>query len=179
MAHHGFMQLIRQFLKEEQGSPALEAAFLFPMMVTMFCGVMDVGIGLMINMKVTNASQMVSDLVSRDTTVSAAVINDSIVAGRMAIMPYDTTPYGVDIAGIQFVGTTRTPTVQWRTTQNMSPNQNVTSRSEGLGAQNEGVIAVTVRYVYSPYFSSFLMNNVVMGEEAYVRGRKGLFISRV
>lgn len=179
MKASGFITLFKKFLREEHASPAIEAGLLFPMMITLFCGVMDTGVLYVVNMKVTNASQMISDLVSRDTTISTGEINDAIVAGRMALLPYPADSYGVDIAGIQFIGTSKTPTVQWRTTQNMSPNQEVTSRSAGLGAQNEGVIAVTTKYVYTPYFSDFLVGSITMGEESYVRGRKGLFVAKV
>ena len=171
--------LFRRFYKDESGSPAIEAGLLFPVLLLMICGMMDVGVGLIVNMKVTNAAQVVSDLVSRESTVSDATINDAIIAGKLAIMPYQTTSYGIDIAGIQYIGTSLTPTVQWRRTQNMQANTAVIPHSQGLGAQNEGVIAVTVTYKYEPYFSASFMNTISMSEESYVRGRKGLFVSKV
>ncbi len=173
------VSLLKTFWQDESGSPAIEAGLLFPVMLTMLCGMMDVGIGIIVNMKVTNAAQVVSDLVSRESTVSDTTINDAIIAGKLAIMPYDTTSYGIDIAGIQYIGTGLTPTVQWRRTQNMEANGAVVSHSQGLGAQNEGVIAVTVTYKYTPYFSASFLNPIEMSEESYVRGRKGLFVSKV
>lgn len=169
----------RAFCRTESGSPAIEAGILFPMMLTMICGMMDVGVGIIVNMKVSNATQVVSDLVSRDTTVSDATINDAIIAGRLAMMPYDTDSYGIDVAGIQYIGTNLTPTVQWRRTQNMEANANVLQGSAGLGAQNEGVVAVTVTYNYEPFFAGSITDDISMSEESYVRGRKGLFISKV
>lgn len=60
--------------------------------------------------------------------------------------------YGVDIASVKFIGTTKVPTVRWRRTFNMTANTEILPRTEGLGAQNEGVLAVTVRYVFHAAF---------------------------
>ncbi len=167
-----------KFLKQDKANAAIEAGFLFPVMVGIMCGMVDMGTALVTNQKVTTACQIVADLLARDRSVTEAQIQDAVVAGRLALMPYNTASYGVDIAGVQFVGSTLEPTVRWRETQNMSENANVLTRSEGLGLQNEGVVAVTVEYLFRPYFSGFMINDIQMHEEAYVRGRKGLFVQK-
>lgn len=168
----------RQWLRDDSATAAVEAAFLFPVLVTILCGTIDVGIGLVVNQKVINASQMVADLLAREEDISDGEMDDAVVAGRMAIQPYSTASYGVDVAGIRFLTVNKTPTVQWRDTVNMEPNTDVTDGSAGLGLENEGVIAVTVRYFYEPYFGSFIIGNIQMEEVAYVRGRNGLFVTR-
>ena len=172
-------KLLKIFLKDDRAVAAIEAGFLMPVLLAILCGMVDMGMAVVTNLKVTNAAQMASDLVSRGATVTTAEINDAIVAGRMAMQPYSTTSYGIDVVGIQFVGVSLTPTVRWRQTENMEPNTAVLTNSMGLGLQDEGVIAVTVRYTFTPYFTGFLVDTLVMEEEAYVRGRKGGFVSRV
>ncbi|MDY0009528.1 MAG: pilus assembly protein [Bdellovibrionales bacterium] len=169
---------MKRCLKDEGGVAAIEAGFLFPIMLMILCGMIDMGAALVANLKVTNACQIIADLLARDRATNDAQIDDAIVAGRLALTPYNTDTYGVDIAGIQYVGSALTPTIRWRETVNMDENDNVLARSEGLGLQNEGVIAVTVRYTFRPFFAGYVMNDFVMSEEAYVRGRKGLFVAR-
>ncbi|HEX2753181.1 MAG TPA: TadE/TadG family type IV pilus assembly protein, partial [Alphaproteobacteria bacterium] len=169
---------LRKFLTGDEANAAIEAGFLFPVMVAILCGMIDMGVALITNLKVTTATQIVSDLLARDKSVTDAQIDDAVNAGRLALFPYDTATYGVDIVGIQYVGTGLVPTVRWRETINMAENAAVLERSEGLGLQNEGVIAVTVRYFFTPYFSGFMINDIQMHEEAYVRGRKGLFVQK-
>lgn len=169
---------MKKFLAGEDANAAIEAGFLFPVMVAILCGMIDMGVALITNLKVTTATQIVSDLLARDRTVNDAQIDDAINAGRLALFPYDVTSFGVDIAGIQYVGSGLVPTVRWRETRNMTENASVLERSAGLGQQNEGVIAVTVRYYFRPYFSGFMLNDIQMHEEAYVRGRKGLFVQK-
>ena len=129
--------------------------------------------------KATDASQMIADLLTRNPTVTDSDINDAIEAGRMAMMPYNTSSYGADIMGIQFIGSNLTPTVEWHPTPyNMDSNADMVDHAAGLGAEDEGVVAVTVRYVYEPYFSYYFTGPITMQEEAYARGRKGKFVTK-
>lgn len=170
--------LVKRYLRGEGGVAAIEAGFLFPILMTILCGMMDVGAALVANLKVTTSCQIVADLLARDRFTNDAQIDDAVVAGRLALNPYNTASYGVDIVGVQYVGVTLTPTVRWRETVNMEENENVLERSQGLGLQNEGVVVVTVNYTFRPFFAGYIMENVTMSEEAYVRGRKGLFVER-
>ncbi|HCS23734.1 MAG TPA: pilus assembly protein [Alphaproteobacteria bacterium] len=169
---------IKAYIRGDGGVAAIEAGFLFPVMMVALCGMIDIGGALMANLKVTNSSQIVADLLARDRATNDAQIEDAIVAGRLALNPLDTTTYGIDVAGIQYVGTSLEPTVRWRETLNMDENDAILDRSEGLGLQNEGVVAVTVRYTFRPFFSGYITGDIQMEEEAYVRGRKGLFVER-
>lgn len=168
----------RKWLSCDGAAVAVEAGLLFPVMVSILCGVMDTGIGLVTNQKAINASQTVADLLAREEDVTDTELNDAIIAGRLSLQPYDTATYGVDIAGIRFVGETLTPTVEWRDTVNMEENVEIATSAEGLGLENEGVIGVTVHYYYEPFFSAFIVGGLAIEEIAYVRGRNGLFVTR-
>lgn len=168
----------RQWWRQDDAVAAIEAGFIFPILMMVLCGMIDVGAALIANLKVTNSCQIVADLLARDRYTNDAQISDAIVAGRLALNPLNTSSYGVDVVGIQYVGTTLTPTERWRETYNMDENDNILERSAGLGLQNEGVVAVTVQYTFRPFFAGYIMGNVQMREEAFVRGRKGLFVER-
>ena len=170
--------MFRKWRKDEKAVAAIEAGLLFPLMVTILCGTIDTGIAVVTNQKVVNSAQVVGDLLAREEDVSDGELADAIVAGRMALQPYPTTSLGTDVAGVQFLTEDVTPTVQWRDTFNMDPNDAILDGSEGLGRENEGIIAVTVRYFYQPYFASIFVDGIQMEEIAYVRGRRGLFVTR-
>lgn len=169
---------LRQLWRQDEAVAAIEAGFIFPILMMVLCGMIDIGAALIANLKVTNACQIVADLLARDRFTNDAQIADAVVAGRLALNPLNTASYGVDIVGVQYVGTNLTPTERWRETVNMEENENVLERSAGLGLQNEGVVVVTVNYTFRPFFAGYIMNDVQMREEAFVRGRKGLFVER-
>jgi Flp pilus assembly protein TadG len=173
------MKKLMTFWRKDDAVAAVEAGILFPIMITLLLGMIDMGALLVANMKVTNASQTVSDLLGREISTNTAAINDAIVAGRLSLAPYSTASYGVDIVGIQYVGQNLTPTVRWRETSNMEPNDNVIQRSAGMGLEGEGVIAVTVQYTFQPSFYTFLVSDLLVSEESFVRGRKGNFVARL
>ena len=170
--------LFRKWLQRDDAVVAIEAGLLFPILVTILCGITDTGIGLIANQKVINASQTVADLLAREEDVTDSELSDIIIAGRLSLQPYDTTTYGVDVVGIQFNTPALTPTERWRDTVNMEPNMDVLEGSRGLGKEDEGVVAVTVRYYYEPVFSLYIVGGIQMEEVAYVRGRNGLFVTR-
>ena len=79
--------MFRKWRKDESATAAVEAGFLFPLLMVILCGTIDTGVGLITNMKVTNATQTVSDLLTRDVQVTPGMINDAIIAAQMALMP--------------------------------------------------------------------------------------------
>jgi Flp pilus assembly protein TadG len=172
-------KLLRSCLRDDGGVAAIEAGFLFPLLMTIMCGTIDIGAALVTNLKVTNACQIVGDLLAREGTTNDAQIEDAIIAGRLSLNPYKTDSYGIDIVGIRYTGSSLTPTVIWRETVNMEESETIVERSAGLGRQDEGIIAVTVRYTFRPFFSGYIVGDIDMREEAFVRGRKGMFVEKV
>lgn len=174
----GRKRTFREWVAGEDAVAAIEAGFIFPILMTVLCGMIDAGSALTANLKLTNAGQIVADLLARDSVTNDEQIADAIVAGRLALSPLDTGSYGVDIVGVQYDGEDLTPTERWRETYNMDENDEILDKTAGLGLRGEGVIAVTVRYTFHPFFAGYIMNDMQMREEAFVRGRRGVFVER-
>ncbi|MFH1158633.1 MAG: TadE/TadG family type IV pilus assembly protein [Pseudomonadota bacterium] len=173
------MKTLKRWRREDKAVIAVEVGLLMPVMLTLMMGIVDTGVGVLTSQKVINAVQTVGDLLGREETISTATLNDTVEAGKLALMPYDTTSFGMDVASIQYVGGPTHPTVIWRDTINMDPNQSILDNANDLGSDGDGVLGVTVRYIYEPFFSGFFTGPITISEVSYVRGRKGLFIPRV
>src|ERR1035437_1580844 len=118
--------VLMRWWKDDKAVIAIEIGILMPVMLTLLLGVADIGTGVYLNQKLINADQMIADLLSRNDTVSAAVdLPNAVIAGQLTLAPYDTTTFGVDVAGIKFQGGPLQPTVVWRYTTNMNINQAV------------------------------------------------------
>ena len=167
-----------RFVFNDSGVAAVEAAFLFPLLILVLCGAYDTGRALLVNQKLITAAQTVADLLAREDEVTDNELEEAVAAGRLSLMPYPIASYGVDVAGIEFVGPSAAPAVDWRDTINAEPNDDILETANGLGLQNEGVLAVTVTYTHTPFFSNVFTGDIEMQEVAYARGRRGLFISR-
>lgn len=165
------------YLKDSSGVAAIEAALYFPILILLLLGMLDLGYGILASQKTIRASQVVSDLVARVNDLDSDGINDVIEAGRLALSPFPTDSFAVDIASIYY-DENDSPEVCWRETVNMSPNSDIPANDDGLGADGDAAIAVTVRYDYEPRFSSHVIDTISMQEVAYSRGRRTTIVQR-
>ena len=153
----------------------METAILFPVLLMMMTAVYDLGQGVVISQKVNSASQIIGDLIARNETVTSALIDDVINAGELALAPYDSTGLAYDIASVEF-DEDGDAFELWRRTFNMTAEEDPLLDAVGLGSEGEGVVIVSVNYEYVPFFNNVIINNFIMNERAFLRGRKSLTI---
>lgn len=164
-------QSIKEWANNEDGIAMVEAAMLFPPMLTLLLGTFDLGNGIVLSQKTITASQVAADLISRNKTMNEPNLNDIIEGSKLAFEPYGTFKYGVDIVSVEF-DSNRVPQILWRETQNMSPNQNAVASVNGLSDEGDGMIIVTVVYSYTPQFANFFTGDFEFTEVAFTRGRR-------
>ncbi len=167
---------IKKFFQETCGVSSIEAAIVFPIMVTMMIGTFDLGMALMSNQKATRAAQMTADLLTRKAQMQSGDIDESIKAAELALDPLPADKLGVDIVSISFDELDK-PYVVWRETYNMTPEDpDVVEDAFGLGTEGEGVLAVVVTYEHTPMFSAFITGTITIREASYFRGRKNAVV---
>lgn len=162
---------LRKWAKNEEGTALVEAALLFPPMLTVLMGVFDLGNGILLAQKTITSSQIAADLVARDRTVNSAEIEEIIDAAKLAFEPFALRDFGIDIVSVTF-NSTQQPVVLWRVTRDMSPNTTSVASVSGLAPSGEGMIIVTVQYSYLPLFSNFFVGRFNFEEVAFARGRR-------
>ncbi len=172
-----FQKLLSRWIGEEDALAAVEAAMIFPIMLTMFLGVFDVGNAILANQKTIRASQVVADLITRNNTVDDTDISEAIEAGRLAFEPLNSSSYGVDIVSIRFDEDANSEIV-WRETVNYASVPDALAAVEALEDEDEGVVMVSVRYLYEPLFAGFVVDQIAMREVAFSRGRRTSVIGR-
>ncbi len=166
---------IKKFIKDISGVSAVETAILFPVLLMMMTAVYDLGQGVVISQKVNSASQVIGDLLARYETVDSALIDDVINAGELALVPYSSDGFAYDIASVQF-DEEGDAVELWRRTFNMTAESDPLEDAVGLGSEGEGVIIVSVKYEYTPFFNNIIISNFVMNERAFLKGRKSLTV---
>lgn len=164
------MMFLTRWIKDTKGVAATEAALIFPILLTILLGVFDMGNAVLSNQKTIRASQVTADLITRMREVTSNDIDEAIEAGRLALMPFDTGEYGIDIVSIRF-DEDSTPEIVWRETQNMSPVNTVLSDVNALATPNDGVVVVAAQYNFEPVFAGFIIDSIPMQEVAFMRGR--------
>ena len=165
------INFIKRFWSREDGTAAMEAVMLFPPLLLLMMGVYDLGNGIILSQKTITATQIAADLIARDSTINSAGLEDSIQASRLAYEPYSLNEFGIDVASIEF-DNNRMPQILWRETRDMPPNAQAITNVNGIGDEGEGMVIVTVRYTYTPFFSRYFIEDLDMQEVAYARGRR-------
>ena len=169
-------QVIKNWIDDEEGVAMVEAVMLFPPMITLMCGVYDLGNGILLSQKTITASQVAADLISRNKTMNNVNLADIIAGSKLAFEPYSSNDYGVDIVSVQFDGN-KNPMVLWRRTENMLPNIEAVNSVKGLSPTGEGMIIVTVAYKYTPQFAKFFTGDLEFNEVAFARGRRSATVT--
>ena len=164
-------KILSRWKAGRDGVAAIEAAMIFPLMLAIFLSVFDAGNALLANQKAVRASQVVADLITRKNIVSTDDVDEAVRAGRLAMEPLDSSSFGVDIVSIRFDGDANTSIV-WRETVNMSSVPDAITAVSALADEDEGVVMVSVEYVYTPLFASFISGSFTMREVAFSRGRR-------
>ncbi len=170
--------LFQRWCSEEEGLSFVEFVLVFPLMVTILFGVYDLGNGFLVNQKTIAASQIISDLITRNVSITSDDLDDIITAGQLSLAPYDTSSFGYDIVSVSF-DEDDSPVEEWRRTFNMSVNQTAFDSTTALGMEGDGVIVVSVRYNYEPVFGGFVIDNIRMQEVSFARGRRTPVVSLV
>lgn len=174
--------LFRKWQKHNRGNVALEAAIIFPFLVMLMMGVVDVGNGLVVNQKAIRSAQMIGDLIARGVNVTPGGLTDITDVGATALFPAPVSVgngnFDVDIISIQFVDTNNDGVAEaqtcWRRqsgayTNNVPLNSAVDTLNGQVG---DGIVAVSIRYNYTPSLGGFLVHDVAMEEVVFVRGRQ-------
>ncbi|MEZ5814160.1 MAG: TadE/TadG family type IV pilus assembly protein [Alphaproteobacteria bacterium] len=167
----------QKWYRSDEGLAAVEAAMIFPVLLTLLLGTFDVGNAILANQKAIRASQVTADLIARSSSVDDAAINEAVEAGELALQPMDTMTYGVDVVSVSFDDDANV-VIEWRETRNMTPIADVEARVADLAEAGEGVLVVSVEYDFEPVFAGFVVDTIPMREIAFSRGRQGAVIER-
>jgi Flp pilus assembly protein TadG len=175
---------VAPFMQDQSGLAAVEFAMIFPMMIMLLLGTVELGNGILANQKVIASSQIVADLLARTEEVTDDQLSEAKRAGRMALAPFSTGDIGFDIVSFRFdpdnadAGTEPQPVIVWRDTDNMEAIADLEERVMPLALADEGAIVVFVEFPYEPPFGTSIVGHIDMLESTFTRGRKSAVVER-
>ncbi len=170
----------RQWFGNTKGMAAVEFALVFPVMVTLYFGAVEIGQVLTLNRKLTNIASATADLVTQETEIDDGQIADIFVAASSMIVPYQSGPTQIVVTSIIADPGDGSTTVAW------SDSHNGTAKSEGaaitvpngLLSPGESLIMTEVSYTYDSILNHFVQNGTVLTDTFYLRPRRTNEITR-
>lgn len=162
-------------IRDQRGAAAVEFAIIAPVMITMYLGLAELVQGLIAGQKMTHAAAVVGDLVTQNSQISQAQLDDNFTIVKAILAPYPTNTLAMRVTAVQ-VGTDLVPRVTWSKVNGTGYTAYATNATiSGLPAvykvSGQMTIMSEVKYSYSSPLAKVLPNGVNMKRTWYLRPR--------
>lgn len=152
-------QARRRFARDERGVSAIEFVLIFPLLVTMLAGTVDIGQALTVSRKMNQVASTLGDMTSQQSAWTTTDI-DAIIAGTATIVePFSKTDLKIDLVVLD-VNSSLVATVNWgrgynktALTKNAASPVTIPANIAQSGVQ---LIAVKATYSLTTPFSKLL-----------------------
>lgn len=168
-----FYRRIRSFRKEKRGVAAVEFALIAPFMIALWLGSIELSQGVTIDRKVSLASSALADLVTQQTILTGAEMNDIMDATSAILMPYDTGNLSIQIAGVEIDenGNTR---VEWSAARNGAAAAigGTYAIPPALLLPDSFLVVAQLSYVHTPATAQVISGSITLTDEFFLRPRR-------
>lgn len=157
------MMRLRTLAKDARGAAAVEFAFLAPILILLYFGMVEYCQGYMALKRTGHVASMVADLVSQNNTVTKTELDDIFAIGDQIIRPFPNAPLSQRVSSVTRVNAT-TYRVDWSVGRGISAKLTVADAKipSDMLAAGESVIVAEANYDYAspfdmvaPYFTRF------------------------
>jgi Flp pilus assembly protein TadG len=158
--------------RDNRGIAAIEMAFIMPLLLFLYFGLLDLTSLISLNRKVAYSASVVADLVTQNanaadnTKTTAASISDFFKASELVLKPLDINNVHIEV--FQYRKISGAPVNQWHkaSTGGTSCGSPSTSGMNNLMTDGNDVIVAMVCTTYSPYIANFL-GKAILGATSF------------
>jgi Flp pilus assembly protein TadG len=144
---------VRRLWNDRSGLAAVEFAMIFPMMVVMFFGVLELSAAISVDRKATLVARTLSDLTSQMVSVANADLVSFGEAAKAIMTPYPGPPLISSVTEVYVDSVTGVARVQW---------------SKGLTIGTTGVVSIAATAPHNPGDVVVLPTTLVAAKGTYV-----------
>ncbi len=166
---------LRRFGLSRQGVAGIEFAMLLPVMLTMYCGVVEVRQGVMIARKVTALNRALADLTGQTTTIATPDMSNIFDASTSVMLPFTGVTPNMAVTHI-VIDDKSVAKVCWAETRNATtPGRNTTvTLPTALLVPNTSLVMAKASHEYKPMIGYVLTGTFsIGGSVTYTRPRLG------
>lgn len=152
-------RFFRRLIEDRRAVAATEFAFVAPILILMFAGVVEVCEALSVQRRVNQIASTTADLIAQSETLSTSSASDIFSADTVIVSPYDSGSLSV-LACSVYTNTAGSQVVRW------CKAYNDTALSAGAATpvaidtalmhSDEDMVVVRVKYAFSSPFTSLL-----------------------
>lgn len=171
---NGRFRLQKAFQRDERGVSAIEFAMLFPLMVTMYFGSIDISQVLTADRKTTNLASTMADLVAQADVLTRADLDDIYSAATEIISPFPNTDLTIVVTSIE-TDDDGDPVVGWSDAYHGTPRSSTSGLTipDGMITDGGSVIVAEVTYLYDSIITKFVGTDFEIDDTFFLRPRQG------
>lgn len=164
-------RVLHRFGGDRGGVSAVEFALILPFMLTAYLGSVELGDGLAVQFRTTQAARTVADLTSQYVTIDAATMNQILGAATTVMAPYSANNMTVTVSEVTTTDANGDAQVTWSAAN--SGNGRAVGSSVTLPTalqtlpKNTALILGEVNYPYNPQFGYVLTGIINIYESQY------------
>lgn len=170
-------RISRRFAGQAGGVALVEFAMVFPAMLTLYFGIVEVAQGVMIDRKVTMLNRALADLTSQARTITNSDVSDIFAAAGTVMMPYTTPQPAMMIASV-VIDSRSVARICWSEQRNSAApaRGTVITVPTELRVPNTSFIMTRASYRYTPAVGHIITGPITLGGDTiYMRPRLGDF----
>jgi len=162
-----------RFTRNQEGVSAIEFAFIFPLMVTMYLGAVDISQVLTADRKITTLASTAADLVAQAETLSADDLADIYDAASEILMPLPDVDLTIVVTSIE-IDSNGDPQLDWSDAYNGTPRSSVSDLTipDGMIEAGGSVIYAEVIYLYDSILTEFVGQDFELDDSFFLRPRQ-------
>jgi Flp pilus assembly protein TadG len=175
----------RQKLEGRDGSVAVEAALILPVLFTIFFGMVEMSQAWTAKRRVQGVASAAADLVAQSSAVSTADLVDIAAIASQLMLPYSSTGLALKITSVA-ADASNNITAQWScawANLTSAPTCTTTAATytglpSGLVSAGQSVIVGQTTYTFRPTIVDFLTSGVTFSSTAYFRPRLVSYVTK-
>ncbi|SFJ20596.1 Flp pilus assembly protein TadG [Bosea sp. OK403] len=167
--------LARRFAHNRRGVAAVEFAFVLPVMLTVYFGIVEVAQGVMIDRKITDLNRALADLTAQGTSISDTEMSNIFDAAQTIMAPFTSVAPKMAIVSV-VIDSGGIAKVCWSAQRNSTvPKRGDTvTLPDNLKIASTSLIMATASYDFTPLVGYLVTGPITIGNTSiYMRPRVG------
>jgi Flp pilus assembly pilin Flp len=178
-------QRLRTFRDDVSGIAAVEFGLIVPIMLLFFLGTIEMTRAVAIDQRLTQATNMIADLVAREEALTADDVNAIYGIAGEVMRPYDASLLKISLIPVMsspsdagdarvYPATTNRPSLNGAAQPAKCQAYSLTN---GILGTNESVVVIEASYKYKPMFVGYLMDASDWSHKSFAKPRNGLCVA--
>jgi Flp pilus assembly protein TadG len=168
-----------RLMRDERGATIAEFALVLPILITILLSTVEITNLLLIDRKVVAATQTAADLITQETTLDDARLNDIFTATELILEPFPATSLQIGVASVRYQTSNGAAYLDWSESHNTGTVPDPTVLAATMGEPGASVIIARVNYTYDPIFVDLVIGSLDLEETAFSRPRRSGYVARL